>query len=340
MEVVKLGKGVISGDWGEVLKFLTGIEISTLPEKLQALIGQLKELANSILSPALAICKEKTELAEKLQKIQNAMIRTAKISKTIVILFSDFSEIKERIPDVKHSIKEQHSICQLTAFMEDMNDILSPALEKCTEIQSECKLQEDECLELAKLASTKADETDSTRIATQVGGGLGSGIALAGATAGAVTAVGVVVSVVAGVFTLGIGTVVGLAVTAGSAAAVLGTAGVTGAAVTAYSANTLYKNSEALRKLSKDSQAMSKNATSFGSEVIELQANIEKAVTALKSLKRRGTQADMKEEMIVVTCQTMDRLNVSTTRLSESVQTCKEIFKQLEVLLKEIDIEI
>ncbi|MCG8623496.1 MAG: hypothetical protein MJE68_16075 [Proteobacteria bacterium] len=286
---MEMAKKVIGGEWSDVLKFLTGIEISTLPEKLKGLIEQLKELVTSILSPALAISKEKAELAEKIQKIQNAMIRTAKISKTIIILFSDFSEIKERIPDINESIRNQHSICQLTAFMEDMNDILSPALDKCSNIQKECKLQEDECLELAKLASVKADKTDSTRIATQVGGGVGSGIALAGATAGGVTAVGVVGSVVAGVFTMGIGTVVGLAATAGGAAAMLGTAGIAGAAVTAYSANSLYENSEGLRKLSKDSQAISKNATSFGSEVIELQAKIEKAVTALKSLKRRET---------------------------------------------------
>ena len=323
-----------------MLKFLTGIEISTLPEKLRGLIEQLKELATSILSPALAISKEKAELAEKIQKIQKAMIRTATDSKIIIILFSDFSEIKERIPDIKESIRNQHSICQLTAFMEDMNDILSPALDKCSKIQEECKLQEDECLELAKLASVKADETDSTRIATQVGGGVGSGIALAGAAAGGVTAAGVVGSVVAGVFTMGIGTVVGLAATAGGAAAMLGTAGIAGAAVTAYSANSLYENLEALRKLSKDSQVMSKNATSFGSEVITLQAVMEKAVMALKSLKRRGTQSDMKEDMIVVTCQTLDRLNTSAKHLSESVQACKEIFKDLEKQLKEIDIEI
>ena len=136
-------------------------------------------------------------------------------------------------------------------------------------------------------------------------------------------------SVVAGVFTMGIGMVIGLAVTAGSAAAVLGAAGIIGVAVTAYSANSLYENSEGLRKLSKNSQAISKNATSFGSEVIELQANIEKAVTALKSLKRRGTQPDMKEDMIVVTCQTLDRLNTSAKHLSESVQACKEIFTEL-----------
>ena len=53
-----------------MLRFLTGIEISTLPEKLKGLnqIEQLKELATSILSPALAISKEKAELAEKIQK--------------------------------------------------------------------------------------------------------------------------------------------------------------------------------------------------------------------------------------------------------------------------------
>ena len=341
---MEMAKGVIGGEWSDVLKFLKGIEISTLPEKLKGLIEQLKELATSILSPALAISKEKAELAEKIQKIQNAMIRTAKISNTIIILFSDFSEIKERIPDIKESIRNQHSICQLTAFMEDMKDILSPALEKCSKIQEECKLQEDECLKLAKLASVKADETDSTRIVIQVGGGVGSGIALAGATAGGVTAVGVVLgSAVAGVFTMGIGAIVGLdlAVTAGGAAAVLGTAGIAGAAVTAHSANLLYKNSEALRKLSKDSLAISKNATSFSSEVFELQANIEKVVTALKSLKSRGgTQPNMNEDMIIVTCQTLDRLNTSAKHLSESVQACKEIFTELEKKLKEINIEI
>ena len=336
-----MAEGIVSGECSEeVLKLLTGIEISTLPEKLTGLIEQLRDLATSILSPALAICKEKTELAEKIQKIQNAMIRTAKVSKTIIILFSDFSGIKSRIPDVKESIRNEHSTCQLKAFLEDMNAILSPALEKCSKIRRECELQDNECLELAKLASMKADETDSTRVATQVSGGVGSGIALAGATAGVVTAVGVVGSVVAGVFTLGIGTVVGLAATAGGAAAVLGTAGITGAAMTAHSAMKLSNTSEALRKLSKDSHAMSKNAISFDSEVIELQAYIEKTVIALKSLKRRGTQPDMTEEMIIVSCQTLDRLNMSAKELNESVLACKEIFKELEKQLKNLKIEI
>ena len=164
-------------------------------------------------------------------------------------------------------------------------------------------------LELAKLASLKASEADNTQIATQVGGGVSSGLALAGATGGIVTAVGVVGSVVAGVFTFGIGMVVGLAATAGAA------------------------------ELSKDSQAMSKNATAFGNEVIELQANIEKSVTALRRLKERGTQPDMKEGMITVTCRTLDQLGRSAKRLHENVETCREIFKDLETQLKKIDIE-
>ena len=65
---MEMAKKVIGGEWSDVLKFLTGIEISTLPEKLKGLIEQLKELATSILSPALAISKEKAELAEKIQK--------------------------------------------------------------------------------------------------------------------------------------------------------------------------------------------------------------------------------------------------------------------------------
>ena len=37
-----------------------------------------------IVSPSYAICTDKMELAEKLQKEQNAMIRLAKISKTLI----------------------------------------------------------------------------------------------------------------------------------------------------------------------------------------------------------------------------------------------------------------
>lgn len=336
-----MAKGAIAGeDWGEVLTAIKGIEIVSLPEKLRELIQQLKELANSLISPSFAIRKDKSELAEKLQKVQNSMIRTAKVSKTLINLFFDFSEIRQRIPDIKHSIKSQRRISELTAFMEDVNDILLPALQKCREIQDECKQKEDLSLELAKLASLKANEADSTRISTQVGGGVGSGLALAGAAGGVVTAVGVVGSVVAGVFTFGIGTVIGLAATAGTAATVLGVAGGVGAALTASSANALYKDSEALQKLSKDSQAMSKNATSFGNEVIELQANIEKAVTALRRLKERGTQPDMKEGMITVTCRTLDQLDRSAKHLHENVKKCREIFKDLEEQLKKIDIEI
>ena len=56
-------------EWGEVLTAIKGIEIVTLPEKLREMIQQLKELANSILSPSFAIHKDKTELAGQLQKV-------------------------------------------------------------------------------------------------------------------------------------------------------------------------------------------------------------------------------------------------------------------------------
>ena len=336
-----MAKGaLVDEEWKEILTAIQGIDIATLPEKLQELIQQLIELADSIISPSSAIFTGKTELAVKLQKVQYAMIRTAKISKTLVDLFSDFSAIRERIPGIKQSITSEQRICELIAFMEDVNDILSPALQKCRKIQDECKLKEDISLELARLASLKANEADSTRIKTQVGGGIGSGVALAGSAGSLVTAVGVVGSVVAGFFTLGIGTVVGLAATAGTAATVLGTAGGVGAALTASSANALYKDSEALQKLRKDSQAMSKSATSFGSEVIELQANIKRAVTVLERLKKRGTQPDMKEGMITVTCRTLDQFDRSAKRLQESVKKCEEIFVGLEEQLKKIDIEI
>lgn len=266
------------------------------------------------------------------------MIRTATISKTLVNLFSDFSATRERIPGIKQSITSQQWICELTAFMEDVNDILLPALQKCREMKDECKKKEDISLKLARLASLKASEADSKRIKTQVGGGIGSGIALAGATGSLITAVGVGASVVAGFFTFGIGTAVGLAAT--GATAVLGTAGGVGAALTASSANALYKDSAALQKLSKDSQAMSKSATLFGSEVIELQANIERVARALKRLDERGTRPDMKEGMINVTCRTLDQFDRSAKHLQESVKKCKEIFKGLEEQLKKVNIDI
>ena len=71
-------------------------------------------------------------------------------------LFFDFSAIIEKIPEIKQSITSEQRICELTGFMEDVNDIILPALQKCREMQDECKLKEDVSLELARLASLKA----------------------------------------------------------------------------------------------------------------------------------------------------------------------------------------
>ena len=83
---------------------------------------------------SFAIRTDKMELAEKLQKEQNAMIRLAKISKTLMDLFFDFSAIIGRIPGIKQSITSEQRICELIGFMEDVNDVVLPALqsaEKC-----------------------------------------------------------------------------------------------------------------------------------------------------------------------------------------------------------------
>ena len=220
-----------------------------------------------------------------------------------------------------------------------MGDTLKGAQHTCNKIQDECKKNAGKSLELATLASKKITEADDKRLATQIGGGVGSGLALAGATATGLVVGGVVLSGIAGFFTFGIGTVVGLSLVGGGAA-VAGGAGAIGAGLTAASANSLYKVSEELQKLKEQSKAMSDDATLFDAEVINLQSNIEQTVTILKRLEQRSNELVMKEEVTIVVCQTLDRLDNSAESLNESVAKCKGVFEELEEQLKKINVDI
>ena len=284
-----------SKEWAEAMTAIARIGIAISPEKLQEFIELLEERAKSIsnLSLSSTISKENTK------RFQMTQIRyTIQISESIHLLSIFCEVLRERIPSVKYSIRNQRSITELKKLLGSMMDTLSHVLKIYPEIH-QLTLDEVVCHRIASEA----------RIL---------GLAICDPAILSWVAVGVAAVSFAG-FCFGIG--VGLAI------------GATALGAAALIARAVYAQSEDLVKFRNCNWAMLRSTDSLYREIGKCQASTERAVTVLKRLEQKGTRLDMKDKEIVVICQTLDRLDTSAQYLHESLQTCATI---LDGRLKEL----
>ncbi|MCG8625881.1 MAG: hypothetical protein MJE68_28275, partial [Proteobacteria bacterium] len=286
------------------------------------------------------VYKNKTELAKKVKQLYYEMGDIANVSITLLRSFSDVSEIRETIPSVKDNIREQHSDFQLIVLMQDMDDILRPALKYCEQIQEKCKQNKKEGLGLAELAAIQSRKAEDRQTETGISGGVGSAFAITGAITTAILAVFVVYYNTMGQAGFTKIAIIAIVMILAGVSLVLGSYGFIAVGVTVNTFKSLGKHSKALQKLREDSQAIARNAHSLNNKTFELHVNTKKIITALERLKERGTQQNMNEEKITVVCQTLDQLDASSKCLSKNVHKCEKIFADLKKQLQEIDVEI
>ena len=148
--------------------------------------------------------------------------------------FMLYAQDSERMAKVTADVT-QGNFGELDLLLRQLSDCLEQSMNYYAIFQESCNQAKKECETGAEICASKSRETRLSKKKTQIKGGVLAGAGLSGAVA--VAAGGTVASVVAGIFTAGIGTVVGLAVTAGVTAVTLGGAGTTAAIATAVVAN-------------------------------------------------------------------------------------------------------
>ena len=148
--------------------------------------------------------------------------------------FMWYAQDSERMAKVTADVR-QGNFGELDLLLRQLSDCLEQAMEYYAIFKESCNQAKRECETGAEICASKSRETRLRKKKTQIKGGVLAGAGLSGAAA--VAAGGTVASVVAGIFTAGIGTVVGLAVTAGVTAVTLGGVGTTAAIATVVVAN-------------------------------------------------------------------------------------------------------
>lgn len=148
--------------------------------------------------------------------------------------FMCYAQDSERMAKVTADVR-QGNLGELDLLLRQLSDCLEQAMEYYAIFKESCNQAKKECETGAEICAFMSRETRLRKKKTQIKGGVLAGSGLSGAVA--VAAGGTVASVVAGIFTAGIGTVVGLAVTAGVTAVTLGGVGTTAAIATVVVAN-------------------------------------------------------------------------------------------------------
>ena len=199
----------------------------------------------------------------------------------------------------------------LKARMADCEETYQMFDEHCVNVQRNATTIAVECNRQAELADCK-------RTRTQVGGGAAAaGLLAAGVGGGLVAGAGVAASVVAGVFTFGVGTVVGLTITAvaatGTGIAVAGGAGAAGVATavaTRVIASKYNKIAKALRQIKQTFDKLHHAACSLLKILNQLKVEINGLDYTVKYLE----EANRKEQKHAV-CKNLHKIHKGTVCL-------------------------
>ena len=148
--------------------------------------------------------------------------------------FMWYAQDSERMAKVTADLR-QGNLEGLDLLLRQLSDCLEQAMHYYAIFKESCDEARKECVTGAEMCASKLRETRQNKKKAQIKGGVVAGVGLGSAVAVGVG--GTVASILAGIFTAGIGTIVGLSVTAGVTAVTLGSVGTTAAITTAVVAN-------------------------------------------------------------------------------------------------------
>ena len=229
-----------------------------LPREFEELVSQVKSIFDWIVETVESAIRginsldvKERELKQKLKECK-LNLRTAQKSGAIFVRnaqsFFHYADLnKKQVDSIKRSYK---SGCKkdIRDYIKQIWQLLQRAQTSHKEFMEKYNTAKESCDGIVEYCESKKTAARNKKIATRV---VGSGAAVAGAgVAGAagVVGAGVAASVVAGVFTFGIGTVVGLAITGAAA----GTVGVVTAGAAGATTYFVSRNFEKLEKIFRD----------------------------------------------------------------------------------------
>ena len=259
---------------------------------------KVAETSIKLAIPALKGLKEGYSFLKKIVRddIEDLYDKNEDLRRKARSLKSEFQQTNYRanvfVESVNNVFRYCSQQCEMSAIITEVKegdfDGLKDFLEKLGSLLSACEenyqLFEEDLKEFYKNANTAAAmcdrlsrEADFKKRVTQAGGGtVAAGLLATGVGAG-VGAAGVTASVIAGLFTFGIGTAVGLAVTGAAVAGTTAAAGATAAVVTAKTADHYDKlaqgfkrSAEAVAKIQTHASALSNHITTLKDNVDEI----------------------------------------------------------------------
>ena len=208
-----------------------------------------------------------------------------------------------------------HELRQQLASVTGVYETLQPA---CNEAEASGN-------QVSKKSHTKRSKVQIGRRVVQIGGGAAATGIIAG---GAAT--GITLSIVAGVFTFGVGTIVGLSLTAAGtaiAAVVIGGGTVAG---THFAARHLRKISKHFREIETAFNSLSGNTSNLSNNVGRVESLLQRAADELESIDYCHDH-----QMLENICTALDDLSNSCRRLYLCTSDCRENLREIDELLKE-----
>ena len=280
MSVAVKGVTVLLDEAG-ILQLLKEFALK-LAEQIEKIYDAVVEAKHSELRKSISVSSLKDSVMELLSKAR-------KFFDAIDDLFyycmdEDFDPIKTSFLNGDGKL-----LCGFVARMADYLRFICEAHqqfnESCDDVKRQCEEAGDNCAKFQAKQSTR-------KKATRIGGGIVTATTLVG---------GVGASVVAGVFTFGIGTVVGLAATAGVVAAT-GAAGTGSATITHLTSKHFKKSEEAFRRYGSNFASLKVYCSGVASHVRDAQLTVDRFKRSHSSLEI----ADSHNKRSL--CTTLDRL--------------------------------
>lgn len=279
------------------------------------------------------IAKCKTLPDEKIEYggQERRMLRDLKkiIKKTIV--YVSFVKKLNRCGDDKARNKKirkklrRGDLTELSAFIKQQQKHLAKCSEAHRATQEAIKELISSAEEAAESCEKRAEEASMQRNASRVVGGAAATVFLAGGAIG-----GVVLSVVAGVFTFGIGTIVGLSLTAAGTmvgGATIGTA--TGVATHLYASNRL-KLEEEFKTLEESFHQVRARATRIEDFIDDLQTLLELISNAIDDATPSDTYEESSDLVVAFDC-----VCEVFGRSHEAYVTCQQKLMKMDTELSE-----
>ena len=211
----------------------------------------------------------------------------------------------------------ENFLAELKTKMADCEKTYHLFNENCTKVQTSSTEAAAEC-------SKQAEKADTTKTRTQaVGGSVAAGLLATGVGGAVIGGVGIAASVVAGVFTFGIGTPIGLIITGAAVTGLAGTAGVATAVTTGVIASKYDKFVKKLRQIKESFDKLYESACSLVKNLDDLKVQVDSLDYVIKYLEKANST---EEKDISAICQRLQKVHVETTNLQTThyKQLCRE----------------